>query len=131
MLPIVMGAHPEDYRRSAPPNSYIHVDDFESPAKLAEYLHRLDKDDDLYNSYFLWKGSGELINTKFWCRLCSMVNVAPDYPMWYEDVNDFWRGKGVCINKARPWATWRNAKTHSTSYFSQIKYGYKRQEEME
>lgn len=52
ILPIVMGARPEDYERSAPYKSYIHVDEFESPRELAEYLHRLDKNDELYNSYF-------------------------------------------------------------------------------
>ena len=50
-----MGARPEDYARSAPFKSYIHVDDFESPKELAEYLHKLDEDDDLYNEYFKWK----------------------------------------------------------------------------
>lgn len=47
-----MGAKPEDYERSAPYRSYIHVDEFASPKELAGYLHRLDKNDDLYNSYF-------------------------------------------------------------------------------
>jgi len=49
-----MGAHPDDYKRAAPKNSYIHVDDFESPKHLAEYLHQLDKDDKKYNEYFKW-----------------------------------------------------------------------------
>jgi hypothetical protein len=52
ILPIVMGARKEDYERSAPYKSFIHVDDFESPAELAAYLHKLDKDDALYNEYF-------------------------------------------------------------------------------
>lgn len=47
-----MGARPEDYEKSAPYRSYIHVDEFESPKELAGYLHQLDKNDDLYNSYF-------------------------------------------------------------------------------
>jgi hypothetical protein len=55
LVPIVMGARPEDYARSAPFKSYIHVDDFESPKELAEYLHKLDEDDNLYNEYFKWK----------------------------------------------------------------------------
>ena len=50
-----MGARPEDYERSAPFHSYIHVDDFEGPEELAQYLHKLDQDDDLYNEYFQWK----------------------------------------------------------------------------
>ena len=50
-----MGARPEDYAISAPFKSYIHVDDFEGPKELAEYLHKLDQDDQLYNEYFKWK----------------------------------------------------------------------------
>lgn len=96
VLPIVMGAHPRDYAKSAPYRSYIHVDEFKSPKELAEYLHRLDNDDELYNSYFKWKGTGEFINTFFWCRVCAMLhdNRAPKY---YKDLNEWWRGDGVCV----------------------------------
>lgn len=96
ILPIVMGAKPEDYERSAPYRSYIHVDEFESPRELAGYLHRLDKNDELYNSYFRWKGTGEFINTYFWCRLCAMLHAPVTTPHYYEDVNEWWRGNGVC-----------------------------------
>lgn len=102
VLPIVMGARPEDYEKSAPQGSYIHVDDFNSPIELAAYLHRLDKDDDLYNSYFRWKGTGEFINTYFWCRLCAMLH-SPLSARHYEDINDWWRGPGVCTG-----SSWRN-----------------------
>ena len=50
-----MGARPEDYAIAAPTKSYIHVDDFDSPKELADYLHKLDQDDQLYNEYFKWK----------------------------------------------------------------------------
>lgn len=99
VLPIVMGAHPTDYARSAPYRSYIHVDEFESPKELAEYLHRLDRDDDLYNSYFRWKGTGEFINTYFWCRVCAMLH-DDRLPKYYKDVNEWWRGEGVCTTNS-------------------------------
>lgn len=67
-----MGARPEDYESSAPFNSYIHVDEFGSPAELAEYLKLLDTNDELYNSYFKWKGTGEFINT---CKRKSIVSL--------------------------------------------------------
>ena len=35
---------------------------------------RLDQNDTLYNSYFEWKGTGEMINTKFFCRLCALLH---------------------------------------------------------
>ena len=65
VIPVVMGAAPEDYRRSAPPHSYIHVDDFRSPKELADYLHKLDQNDSLYNQYFAWKGLWEYDYTQF------------------------------------------------------------------
>ncbi|CAG0892173.1 unnamed protein product, partial [Cyprideis torosa] len=94
ILPIVMGAHPEDYARATPVHSVIHVEDFVGPKELAEYLHHLDKNDDLYNQYFEWKGTGEMINTHFWCRLCAMAH-EPSVTKSY-DVNDWWRGNGAC-----------------------------------
>ncbi|XP_043474596.1 glycoprotein 3-alpha-L-fucosyltransferase A [Leptopilina heterotoma] len=96
VLPIVMGAHPRDYAKSAPYRSYIHVDEFKSPKELAEYLHRLDNDDELYNSYFKWKGTGEFINTYFWCRVCAMLHDTRA-PKYYKDLNEWWRGDNVCV----------------------------------
>lgn len=102
VVPIVMGARPEDYAASAPRHSYIHVDDFESPQALAQFLHVLDKNDTLYNEYMAWKGTGEFINTYFFCRLCAMLH--SDMPTkYYPDVNQWWRPQGVCIN-----GSWRN-----------------------
>ena len=75
-----MGARKEDYEKRAPHKSFIHVDDFAGPAELAEYLKKLDNDDELYNSYFKWKGTGEMINTKFFCRMCALLH---DPKVWY------------------------------------------------
>ncbi|XP_070136611.1 glycoprotein 3-alpha-L-fucosyltransferase A [Drosophila bipectinata] len=107
VLPIVMGARPEDYEVSAPRRSYIHVDEFASPKELAEYLHILDRDEELYNSYFKWKGTGEFINTYYWCRVCSTLHNEEQLrkPRWYSDLNDWWRGVGVCTT-----GSWRNFK---------------------
>ena len=52
IVPIVMGARREDYLAVSPPHSHIHVEDFLGPQELAEYLLKLDKDDELYNKYF-------------------------------------------------------------------------------
>ncbi|TMW39694.1 hypothetical protein DOY81_015225 [Sarcophaga bullata] len=102
-----MGARPEDYEVSAPQRSYIHVDEFASASELADYLHILDNDEKLYNSYFNWKGTGEFINTYYWCRVCSSLHDEESLrkPRWYTDVNDWWRGPGVCTN-----GSWRNFK---------------------
>jgi len=102
ILPIAMGAREEDYQRSAPYRSYLHVDQFEDPQQLAKFLHQLDQNDDLYNQYFQWKGTGEFINTKFWCRVCSVLHdkkPEPGRESWYNDINDWWRGEGTCANE--------------------------------
>ncbi|XP_053201501.1 glycoprotein 3-alpha-L-fucosyltransferase A-like [Panonychus citri] len=95
IIPITMGAHPEDYKRSSPANSYIHVNDFSSPKDLASYLLKLDANDTLYNQYFSWKGTGEFINTYFWCRLCSMLH-GPVKPKLYENLADWWYSPSIC-----------------------------------
>ena len=99
VLPIVMGAHPDDYKRVAPPNSFIHVDHFKSVSELAQYLHRLDRDDRLYNGYFAWKGMGMVdTNTFFWCRVCAMAHASHQKHYQVADAEGFWRGKGVCTS---------------------------------
>ncbi|GAB6029232.1 hypothetical protein CHUAL_005000 [Chamberlinius hualienensis] len=98
VLPIVLGAPKEDYERVAPVNSFIHVEDFQSPKHLAEYLHMLDKNDTLYNEYFRWKGTGEFINTYFWCRVCALLH--DQYPVKnYQDINKWWDGSGICTQQ--------------------------------
>ncbi|XP_074600068.1 glycoprotein 3-alpha-L-fucosyltransferase A-like [Brevipalpus obovatus] len=95
VLPIVMGAQKSDYERSAPPNSFIHVDDFKSPKELANYLKTLDANDSLYNKYFEWKGTGEFINTRFWCRLCAQLH-APRNVKSYQHLNSWWNSESTC-----------------------------------
>jgi glycoprotein 3-alpha-L-fucosyltransferase len=112
VVPVVMGARPEDYAAVAPPHSYIHVDDFESPRQLAAYLLKLHHDDALYNAYFAWKGSGQFINTKFWCRLCTAVHAARLLPQPLPAINkpdDWWRGADTCImpQHGKRWSSWR------------------------
>lgn len=97
VIPIVMGAAPEDYARAAPYMSYIHVDNFQSPEHLAAYLHKLDQNDDLYNEYFRWKGTGRFINTYFWCRVCAMLHDSSRGRHVYMDLERWWRGESVCI----------------------------------
>ncbi|UYV75270.1 FUT7 [Cordylochernes scorpioides] len=97
VVPIVMGAHPEDYKRSSPPHSYIHVDDFQSPKELAAYLKVLDANATRYREYFKWKRTGEFINTYFWCRLCAMLH-APKTKS-YDDLHSWWAGPGQCTSQ--------------------------------
>ncbi|KAJ2954813.1 hypothetical protein O0L34_g3123 [Tuta absoluta] len=97
VLPIVMGARASEYAAVAPHNSYVHVEEFAGAEELAAYLRRLDEDDNLYNSYFKWKGTGEFINTYFMCRVCAMLhaNEIRQRSTRYTDVQAWWRN-GAC-----------------------------------
>lgn len=101
-----MGARPQDYENSAPERSYISVDNFATAKELADYLLEVDASDDLYNSYFKWKGTGEFINTFFWCRVCSMLHdeASINKPKWYENINEWWNGNEICTKES-----WKNA----------------------
>ena len=98
-----MGAHPDDYGRSAPQRSYIHVDEFDSPKALAQYLHLLDSNPVLYNKYFEWKTTGEFINTYFWCRVCALLHGHPKPSHSYTDISNWWAPEGICNNGDKKW----------------------------
>ncbi|CAF3607002.1 unnamed protein product [Adineta steineri] len=53
-IPIVLGAKREQYQRIAVPNSYIHVDNYQTIEQLAHKLHRLNKNDSEYIKYLQW-----------------------------------------------------------------------------
>jgi len=94
IIPIVMGADRAYYEKVSPPHSFIHTDDFENVRQLADYLQYLDRNDTAYNEYFRWKGEGQFINTKFWCRLCAMVQ--QPRPKLYDNIELWWNSPGVC-----------------------------------
>ena len=52
---VVWGPSKENVVRLAPTKSFIHVEDFDSPASLAMYLLYLDKNDTAYREYFKWR----------------------------------------------------------------------------
>ncbi|XP_061171806.1 glycoprotein 3-alpha-L-fucosyltransferase A-like [Saccostrea echinata] len=103
VVPVVMGAHPDDYKRSAPPNSYLHVEDFESAENLGDYLKFLDANDEKYNEYFKWKGTGDFIDTKFWCRLCAMLNDINKPNLVIRDLASWWKKPEICIRGDQKW----------------------------
>ncbi|VVC30491.1 Hypothetical protein CINCED_3A003004 [Cinara cedri] len=97
LLPIVMGASRMEYELVAPNHSFIHVDDFKSAEDLAMYLHKLDKNDELYNEYFKWKDTGTIvIYNKLYCRICAMLHDKDHPPKHYTNLSKWWSGPDVC-----------------------------------
>lgn len=96
-----MGAPREDYQKYAPFQSYIHVEDFQSPERLAAFLNHLDQNDDSYNEYFMWKGTGKFIDwTDSLCQICDKLH-DDDFvssQQHYDDINKWWRPAGICTN---------------------------------
>lgn len=58
LVPIVFGTHPQDVKELAPPNSYIHVEDFKGSngsKDLVDYLNYLNENDTAYMEYHQWR----------------------------------------------------------------------------
>ena len=81
VLPVWMGTR--DIAEAVPKGSYIDVANFASPDKVAQYLVKVLSDDDLYQSYFEWKGKPfekefedrfrVLWAVPFECRMCRYI----------------------------------------------------------
>uniref|UniRef100_A0A1I7XXG1 Fucosyltransferase n=1 Tax=Steinernema glaseri TaxID=37863 RepID=A0A1I7XXG1_9BILA len=101
-IPIVMGASLEFYESISPPHSFIHVDQFDSPKDLAKYLRYLSTNADAFNEYFAWKQQGQFVDTKFWCRLCSLAQ-QPRRKV-YMDIEGWWHSKNQCSKRRQGYA---------------------------
>ncbi|XP_041454932.1 alpha-(1,3)-fucosyltransferase 7-like [Lytechinus variegatus] len=81
IVPIVYGPPREDYERVAPPNSFIHLQDFRNMSELVDYINLLDANDTLYNQYFEWKKRGsvkfvgeyKILQAQFMCKVVSKL----------------------------------------------------------
>ncbi|XP_066951701.1 4-galactosyl-N-acetylglucosaminide 3-alpha-L-fucosyltransferase FUT5-like [Macrobrachium rosenbergii] len=81
-VPVVMGGKVEGYRKLLPPNSFIHIDDFQSPKHLADYLLSLAKNAEKYMEYHALRSQFRVLNEHgyfatpvfHYCRLCEALN---------------------------------------------------------
>ncbi|XP_067947526.1 3-galactosyl-N-acetylglucosaminide 4-alpha-L-fucosyltransferase FUT3-like [Watersipora subatra] len=82
MVPIVRGKRVR-YDKIAPPNSYIHADNFQTPSDLAQYLIMLSANVTLYKFYHEWRLKYNISstvftsNTRWMCDLCRQVHLTP------------------------------------------------------
>jgi len=103
-VPIVMGGLSErDYSRLAPPNSYLHVDQFEGPEHLAAKVKYLLEKPEEYNKYHAWRIQFTVLNEhgyfgapiRHYCRLCEALNYNKEEKL-YEDLTDSWSRFSKC-----------------------------------
>ncbi|XP_077593526.1 alpha-(1,3)-fucosyltransferase 7 [Stigmatopora nigra] len=97
-VPVVLGASIKDYEDVAPPHSFIHVDQFASVKKLAEYLVELAGDQKRYDEYFQWKGKWNVKLRQNWienlCKLCTLYDQLPPHKV-YGDLGAWQRHTGT------------------------------------
>ncbi|OXA64689.1 Glycoprotein 3-alpha-L-fucosyltransferase A [Folsomia candida] len=106
MVPVVMGAAPENYKSVAPPHSFIHVNDFASPQQLANYLKLLDKNETLFAKYGEWRQSQTrwhlttALGADFFCRACALFYYG-DFrpPPSYPSSSTRWADLNKCLPK--------------------------------
>ncbi|XP_053267833.1 alpha-(1,3)-fucosyltransferase 7 isoform X1 [Pleuronectes platessa] len=89
-VPVVLGPPLSDYQAVAPPNSFIHVDEFASVKELGKYLQELAKDKKRYNEYFTWQEDWKVKLHTDWrerlCKICLQYNNLPQHKV-YSDLN--------------------------------------------
>ena len=99
IIPIVLGS--AEYEKYLPKHSYINVKDYSSPEKLATYLKRLDKNDDLYNEYFNWKKAYTCHNSvpgnPMACSICRHANENSNRNEFAPNIEKFW-SDDMCVS---------------------------------
>ncbi|EFB20499.1 hypothetical protein PANDA_017864, partial [Ailuropoda melanoleuca] len=82
-VPVVLGPSRENYENYIPADSFIHVEDYNSPSELAKYLKEVDKNNKLYLSYFNWRKDFTVNLPRFWeshaCLACDHVKRHQEY----------------------------------------------------
>ena len=122
VVPIVLGGlSKQDYEKLAPPDSFIHVDDFNTSLDLAKYVNFLNDNPQEYNKYQDWreKYSGMhqillfLLQQKIhisvlnehgyfgapilhYCRLCEALNFNSLDGQVFKDLDSFWNTERDC-----------------------------------
>ncbi|CAF1263755.1 unnamed protein product [Adineta steineri] len=97
-IPIVSGPKRENFARIAPPQSFIHVDDYTSDKNLADALNLIGKNRTLYGKYHAWRRYYDVyyeakdVDPYRFCELCYRLNTNKQR-IWYENINEWFLEK--------------------------------------
>ncbi|KAK7077268.1 Fucosyltransferase, N-terminal [Halocaridina rubra] len=99
-----MGAPAPYYKKLLPPDSFIHINDFPSPAELAIYLKSVAADEGRYMSYHTWRFKYKVLNEHgyfktdifHYCRICEALNYNSKSTKVYDNMETFWNAKSQC-----------------------------------
>ena len=105
LIPIVAGAPKIDYLKMVPEDSFIHVDDFSSVKKLADFINKIESSENDYQSYFSWRmrknsdlflsDTSSVMKNYGWCKLCrdlknkKQVNENLNLQKWWYGYDSF------------------------------------------
>ena len=70
--------------------SYINVNDYESPEKLAQHLKYLDEHDNAYLKYFDWMNNYDIYRIPHWCQVCRKLNDFKEPEKSYSNITEWW-----------------------------------------
>eukprot|EP00439_Symbiodinium_sp_Y106_P060771 s1891_g9.t1 len=109
MVPLALGGlGRKDYEFLAPPDSFLHVDDFSSLEELAQTLLEIDADDTRYNRFHAWrqmqKVTTQTANYRVaYCDLCERLHSGQQlHPRSYGGSLEKWMFDG-CLSDGPRW----------------------------
>ncbi|XP_066524458.1 4-galactosyl-N-acetylglucosaminide 3-alpha-L-fucosyltransferase 9-like [Hoplias malabaricus] len=92
-VPVVLGPPRENYEEFIPRDSFIHVDDFQSPRELAEHLKALDQNQEMYERFFSWRkdyvSTHNEVSRLHACKVCEHIQnhrgfkIVKNITKWY------------------------------------------------
>lgn len=106
-IPVILGPPLKDCNLLLPPNSFLHVDNYETPAELAEAIIRISKSQESLLSLHRWRNHFKVANehgffgsrSYHYCRLCEALNYNTDKPNAYslDDLRLFFDSRLTCV----------------------------------
>ncbi len=101
LIPVVFQPNREFYEMIAPPNSYIHAQDFDFDAeKLASYLNLVSDDFKYYTKHMAWRYDYDVVfsakqcENRRLCELCTRLN-SEKSNIYYNSVSSFFNDNCV------------------------------------